>query len=159
MLQYYFDNGYGCDGFLCLFGFCARVSAFSFIKTDNDNMVILDFIKNIGWSGYFDILMMSFLIYVILVWFKRTKAAFVMVGILIISGLYMFARQFDLRLTEYVFRGFFAVILVALVVIFQEELKHFFERLAVWSLNRRIMTSRVLRPSHEWSAVLARTAS
>jgi diadenylate cyclase len=122
-------------------------------------MAMWEFIKSIGWSSYLDISIMAVLIYMVLVWFKKTKAAFVLVGILIISAMYLVARQLDLRLIEFVFRGFFAVILVALVVIFQEELKHFFERLAVFSLNRGSMSARVLSPSHEWSTILARTAT
>lgn len=122
-------------------------------------MGVWEFIKSIGWSSCLDISIMAVLIYMVLVWFKKTKAAFILVGILIMSAMYLAARQLDLKLIEYVFRGFFAVILVAFVVIFQEELKHFFERLAVFSLNRRIMTPRVLLPSHEWSTTLARTAT
>jgi uncharacterized protein (TIGR00159 family) len=73
----------------------------------------------------------------VLIWFKKTKAAFVLTGIIIMAGVYLVARQFDLTLTASVLQGFFAVILIVVVVIFQEELRHFFEKIAVWSLNRK----------------------
>src|SRR6185295_12429837 len=53
----------------------------------------------------------------------------------ILAGVYLLARGLNLVLTAYIFQGFFAVFLIALVVIFQEELRHFFERIAVWSLG------------------------
>jgi uncharacterized protein (TIGR00159 family) len=51
--------------------------------------------------------------------------------------LYIVANLLDLRLTVWIFQGFFAVFLVILVVIFQQELRQLFERVAVWSLRRR----------------------
>lgn len=96
----------------------------------------LDWLTAIGITGFLDILIMSLLLYSVLVWFKKTKAAFVLTGILIIAGVYLVARELNLYLTAQVFQAFFAVILVALIVIFQEELRQFFEQVAVWSLNR-----------------------
>jgi uncharacterized protein (TIGR00159 family) len=92
--------------------------------------------KELGFSGFLDITVMSFLIYMTLVWFKRTRAAFVLTGILIASGVYLAARELNLQLTAAVFHAFFAVILIAVVVIFQEELRHLFEQVAIWSLER-----------------------
>lgn len=82
-----------------------------------------------------DVAIVSLLVYSVLVWFKRTKAVFVAVGMFILAGVYLLARGMNLVLTAYIFQGFFAVFLIALVVIFQEELRHFFERVAVWSLG------------------------
>jgi len=79
----------------------------------------------------------TIVIYIILAWFKRTQAGFVLTGIIIVAGFYLVARQFNLVLTASLFEKFFAVILITLIVIFQEDLKHFFEQIAIWSLNRR----------------------
>jgi diadenylate cyclase len=100
-------------------------------------MHYLDWLTTIGFTGSLDILIMSLLIYSVLVWFKKTKAAFVLTGILIIAGVYLVARELNLYLTAQVFQAFFAVILVAMIVIFQEELRQFFEQVAVWSLSRQ----------------------
>ena len=100
-------------------------------------MEFFNFLKEIGIAGFIDILFMSLVIYSVLIWFKKTKAAFVLTGIIIMAGVYLFAREFNLSLTAAVLQGFFAVILIVVVVIFQEELRHFFEKIAVWSLNRK----------------------
>ncbi len=86
----------------------------------------LDFFKEIGISGFFDIAFMSLLIYSVLIWFKKTKATFILTGIFIIGVVYLIARLFNLVLTTFVLQAFFAVILVAIIVIFQEELRQLF---------------------------------
>ncbi|MFC1522349.1 diadenylate cyclase [Elusimicrobiota bacterium] len=84
-----------------------------------------------------DIIFVSVLVYFILLWFKKTRAAFVARGILIFTLVYLIARQSGMVLTTWIFQGVFAVALVALLVIFQDELRSFFERLAVWSVRRK----------------------
>lgn len=111
----------------------------------------------LGFFDCLDILVMSILLYAVLVWFKKTRAAFVVTGILISAGIYFIARQFNLVLTASVFQGFFAVILVAVLIIFQEELRHFFERVAVWGLSPRFGKKKVLRMDRESVAALVRT--
>ncbi|HEX9879246.1 MAG TPA: diadenylate cyclase, partial [Candidatus Binatia bacterium] len=49
----------------------------------------------------------------------------------------IFARQLDLQLTTWILQGFFAIFLIIIVVIFQEELRQIFERIAIWSLGRQ----------------------
>jgi len=85
-----------------------------------------DFFREIGISGFFDIAFMSLLIYSVLIWFKKTKATFILTGIIIIGIVYLLARIFNLVLTTFVLQAFFAVILVAIIVIFQEELRQLF---------------------------------
>ncbi|OGR88134.1 MAG: hypothetical protein A3A86_03440, partial [Elusimicrobia bacterium RIFCSPLOWO2_01_FULL_60_11] len=116
-----------------------------------------DILREIGPSGLLDILFMSILIYLGLVLLKRTKAAFVLRGIFIVGIVYALARQFNLELTASVFRDFFAVILIAIIVIFQEELKHFFERIAAWSVLRDFRRKRVLHMARKESEILTRS--
>jgi diadenylate cyclase len=96
---------------------------------------LIAFFKQIGFAGFFDIAFMSLLIYSVLLWFKKTRAGFVLSGIIIISIIYLLARQFNLVLIYSVLQGFFAVIIIALIVIFQEELRRLFEKIAVVGLN------------------------
>ncbi len=92
--------------------------------------------RQIGLADIVDIAIVTSLLYALLLWFKRTKAAFVARGIVIFVLIYFVARQANMYLTTWIFQGFFAIFVVALVIIFQEELRSFFERVAVWSLRR-----------------------
>lgn len=113
-------------------------------------MNILGILESIGISGFLDILFMSVIIYSLLVWLKQTKAAFAVMGMFIFGAAYLLARQLDLSLTIIVFQGFFAIILIAVVIIFQEEIKHFLEQLASRSLIRSFRFRKFFRtPSKE----------
>ena len=100
-----------------------------------------------------DILLVATLLYTAVVWAQRTRAALVVRGILVFGGIYIIARYLELQMVAWIFQGFFAIFLIMIVVIFQEELRHLFEQTAVWSFNFK--KSRPLRS--ESSDVIART--
>lgn len=105
-------------------------------------MRLIDSLLEIRFADAVDILLVTFMLYTAVVWIRRTQAALVAGGIVILAGLYIAARSIGLQLTAWLLQGFFAVFLIILVVIFQEELRQLFERLALFSLrrNRRVQT-------------------
>ena len=118
---------------------------------------IYSIFKTVGVTGLIDILCMSVLIYILIIWFKKSKAIFVLIGLFIVGIVYLAAREFNLQLMAAVLQGFFAVILLVIIVIFKEELKQMFERLAVWSLNRGTPGQKVLSLSRKEIEILVRT--
>ncbi|MFI5321951.1 MAG: diadenylate cyclase [Thermodesulfobacteriota bacterium] len=116
-----------------------------------------DIINEISIPGLFDIAFMSLLIYAVLVLFNRTKARFVLTGVIIISIIYLLARQFNLVLTTSVLQTFFAVIFIALIIIFQEEMRQFLEQIALWSLNPQLALERSRGASREDIDILVNT--
>ncbi|HPW69635.1 MAG: diadenylate cyclase [Desulfomonilia bacterium] len=91
---------------------------------------LLGMIEGFRVQDLFDIVIITTLIYVILIWFKDTASRFVFAGISLLGLVYILARVFHLYLTSLVLQGFFTILLIALVVIFQEDIRRFFERLA-----------------------------
>ncbi len=77
-----------------------------------------------------DILIIATMTYILLVWIRNTASRFVFLGILLLSILYLSARIFHLYLTTYVLQAFFAILIFALLIIFQEEIRRILERLA-----------------------------
>ena len=61
----------------------------------------------------------------------EAASRFVLVGIGLLGAVCILSRIFQLYLTAVVLQASFAILLVALVVIFQEEFRRFFERLAM----------------------------
>lgn len=121
---------------------------------------MIEIFKEVGIAGLFDIAFMTILVYTIMIFFKRTKAASVLAGILIIGILYLLSRQFNWILTASLFQQFFAVILIVIVVIFQEELRRFFEQVAVWSLkDRKLGRRKLMRMTRKDVEILVRTAT
>jgi len=86
-------------------------------------------------APFFDLVVTAF-VYTLMALLRQTRAAFVAIGILILSVVYIVARALGLQLTAWMLQGFFAIFVVIVVVIFQEELRQLFERIAMWSLRR-----------------------
>mgnify|MGYP001610333284 CR=1 FL=1 len=93
-------------------------------------------LSNLFIADFFDVLIIAMLIYFIIFLFKQTRSFYVAAGFGIIIALYPIAQTFGLYLTSIVFQAFWGVFFIALVVIFQEELRRFFEQLAIWSTRQ-----------------------
>ncbi len=90
-------------------------------------------VGNLFIADFFDVLIIALLIYITIFLFKQTRSFYVAAGVGIVVALFVLARVFNLFLTTLALQAFFGVFFVALVVIFQEELRKFFEYLALWS--------------------------
>jgi uncharacterized protein (TIGR00159 family) len=89
-----------------------------------------------------DILLMSIFVYSTLVWFKETASRRVLIGVLVLVAVYFLARAFNLYLTSLVFHTGFAALVIVLIVVFQEDLRRMFERVAGWGTLRRLREPR-----------------
>jgi uncharacterized protein (TIGR00159 family) len=91
----------------------------------------LTVVKSIRIQDILDVMIIALMIFALLTWFKTRASRFVLIGIILLGGVYLAARFFQLYLTTIVLQSFFAISLFVLVVIFQEDLRRFFERLAL----------------------------
>ena len=92
---------------------------------------LLTFANNLRIQDVLDVIIISLMIYFLLVWFKNRASRFVLIGLSVVGAVYVTARFFQLYLTTVVLQGFFAILIFVLVVIFQEDLRRLFERLAI----------------------------
>jgi len=92
---------------------------------------IVAMLKSFQIQDIFDIAIITIMISALLIWFKDRASRFVLFGIGVLGLIYILARFFQLYLTTLVLQGFFAIFLFVIVVIFQEDLRRFFERLAL----------------------------
>ena len=114
-------------------------------------------IKSIRLPDILDMAIISLMIFALLTWFKTRASRFVLIGIILLGGVYMAARFFQLYLTTIVLQGFFAISLFVLVVIFQEDLRGFFERLAM--LGNIGEKNAPLSDLEKMAGIIAQTAS
>lgn len=84
-----------------------------------------------GITAVFDILLFSVFVYGLIMLLKQTRALFVVYGIIIVSFIYGAAEVFDFPLTAAALNLFFSVFLVGMVIIFQAELRRYFEIIAI----------------------------
>lgn len=98
---------------------------------------MLEAISEFGARDALDVAVAAGLIYLGFRRLRQSQRALVAVGIALAGGGYLAASGLGLELTTWVFQGFFAVLALALVIIFQDDLRQVFEELAAWALGRR----------------------
>lgn len=89
------------------------------------------------WRDLTDIAVVTLLIWGVFLWLRRTRALFAFLGLAILAAVYLGARQVGLELTAWVFQGFSAVVLILIVVVFQDDLRRLLEQIGAWGLGRR----------------------
>jgi diadenylate cyclase len=104
------------------------------------------FPAHVRLADFIDIAVIAYLLYTCLSWLQqRTSGAFTL-GFALVGSLYLLARFLGMYLTLHVFQAGISVILIALVVIFQQDLRRGFEILATW------------KPWTGWRKALSHTA-
>jgi diadenylate cyclase len=93
-------------------------------------------LPNVGIGDVLDIALVAVVLYVLLVALKRTRTTFLIPGIGLLTGLYVLALALDLRLTGYLFRLLFTVILIGLIILFHEEIRVWVERVLSLPVRR-----------------------
>lgn len=84
-----------------------------------------------------DVVIVTATVFVLLRTLRSSRARLALVGVAGVGLIDLAARQIGLPLTAWFFQGLFLVSVVVLVLAFQDDLKRFFERLAVLGLGRR----------------------
>ena len=98
-----------------------------------------------------DIAVVGLLLWGLVAWTRRMHARMALLGLAFLGVFYLIARQFELQLTAWIFQGFSAVLVILLVVVFQDDLRRLFEQIAALGLNRRAS-----RPENDSLGVLIR---
>ena len=97
----------------------------------------MDTLSNIRFVDVVDILLVTALITVTIVWIRRTRVGRIAAIFILLAGLYIVARVVGLSLLSGLFEGSFALFVLIAVVILQKELRRFFEGIAGWGLGRQ----------------------
>lgn len=84
-----------------------------------------------------DIAVIAFFLYAGLLWLKQRATYSVIFTIALVAWLYAFAHLLGMRLTLTLFQAGLTAILVALVLIFQQDIRRGFDRFATWGVFYR----------------------
>jgi uncharacterized protein (TIGR00159 family) len=98
---------------------------------------MLHFPGGIRFTDFVDIGVVALLIWLGITWFRRTQARLALMGLSILGGVYLGARILGLEVTAWILQGFFTVFVIVVIVVFQDEIRRFFEQIAVWGMGRR----------------------
>ena len=84
-----------------------------------------------------DIAVVGLLLWGLVAWTRRVHTRMALLGLAFLGVFYLIAQQFKLQLTAWIFQGFFAVLVVVVVVVFQDDLRRLFEQIAALGLRRK----------------------
>jgi len=84
------------------------------------------------WLDLVDIALVAGCGWLAIRYFRQTRARPALLGVVLMGLVYAFASGLDLRLSAALFQAFFAVLVLILVVVFQEDLRRFFEQIGSW---------------------------
>lgn len=99
---------------------------------------------NFRFADLLDILVVSVFLYFIFSWLRRRASRSVVLGIGSVVSLYITARMLNMYMTSQVFQAGLTAALVALVIIFQEDIRMAMEKLATignFRSKRRLLAS------------------
>lgn len=88
---------------------------------------ILNVLKTFGISDFIDILIVAFLVYKVLGFASNNRAGRLIKGICLLFVLYFFASELTLKSTSYLLEQVFSFGMIAIIVVFQPELRHALE--------------------------------
>ena len=100
--------------------------------------------QNFRIADAIDIIVIAALLYSVLVWFRQTASRSIVVGVSVVAAIYFVARALDMHMTSLLFHAAFAVVLVVLVVVLQEDIRRVFEWIATLGTRRHRQLSSVL---------------
>ncbi|MBI1821556.1 MAG: TIGR00159 family protein [Nitrospirae bacterium] len=90
----------------------------------NDFTVILqDLLSHFRWLDLFDILLVSYLIYRILVILKGSRALHMLTGLSFLLLVLLFSKWLDLYTLDWLVTNFWSQIILALIILFQPEIR------------------------------------
>ena len=96
---------------------------------------MMDFI-NISFFDILDIILVGLLIFEIIRLFRVTKATGILTGILILYAVWLIVRTLNMKLLSFILGQILGVGVIALIVIFQQEIRSF-----LFSIGRRFRNS------------------
>ena len=93
-------------------------------------MHLINLIPTPTWRDVVDILFLTVVVYQLYVWFRETRALRVIIGLVVLGGIYSIAKLWDLFLTTWVFQILWQVLLILLLILFQSEIRQVLEKVS-----------------------------
>ena len=93
----------------------------------NTLRTVFEAVGSLGFRNILDIAIVSFLLYFALIFVKQTRSFFIFASVVVVSGIAYLSRELDLGLTRQVFQPFLTFFFLIFVIVFQREIRRFFE--------------------------------
>lgn len=99
-------------------------------------------------SDALDVILVAILIYAILLLLKRTRSFLILFGVFILGVIYVGAKFLNLYLTTVALQSLFSVLFIVIIVVFQNEIRRFFELIAHFSTRQINLNKHINQNTH-----------
>lgn len=110
---------------------------------------MIDLIKQLGWRDIIDIAIVATVLYSLLKIIRGTKAAKILFGLLVLLVASIVSGQLQLYTLDWLLQGFWVYIVIALIVIFQPEIRRALAKMGETPLLRAFASAEELRSLEE----------
>ena len=89
---------------------------------------VLSTVREIGFTDVLDIVILAFILYFLYAFVRDRRAGKLMLGLLLILGLFVLSSVLNMYALKYVFQNFYQIGLIAILIVFQPELRAALEK-------------------------------
>lgn len=100
---------------------------------------MIEALLSVRFAELIDLAIVWAMIWAGIAWLRATSARLALAGLGILVAFYLIARQVGLVLTTWILQSFAAVAVLAVVVVFQQDLRRLFEQIAALGFRRRLL--------------------
>ncbi len=114
-------------------------------------------LMTITFIDIIDMLLLAYIIYKGIRLVRETKAQQLIIGILIVVGIYIVSSALELKVMSFLLQNFFQIGILALIIVFQPELRRILERVGrtnVKSFGVFADQSNIGDPAHNWPSAI-----
>ncbi|MBQ8732098.1 MAG: diadenylate cyclase CdaA [Oscillospiraceae bacterium] len=108
----------------------------------------------IEFTDVLDVLIVSYLVYKAIAFIRETRAAQLLKGIGLLIIFYFLAAQFELQTLKVIFENIFTVGLIAIIVIFQPELRRVLEQAGRTKLSSFFAVEDAAEKENSWNKAI-----
>jgi uncharacterized protein (TIGR00159 family) len=93
-------------------------------------------LQMIRWADVLDVIVVSFILFGVISWARRSAARNMVAALLAFGVLYLISRGLDMYLTRVLLEAILAVAVLTAVIVFQDDIRRFLDRMGAWPLGR-----------------------
>lgn len=105
-----------------------RILEYWNIFVDLINRYVIGVIAEMKFVDFIDIIILSIILFYVYKFIRQRRAVRLARGVLILTGILLFSVIFDMRALNFILENFFQVGMIAIIVIFQSDLRAALER-------------------------------
>ena len=109
----------------------------------------MEILRQIRWQDIVDIILMSIILYRLLLIIKGTKAAHMLIGLGVLLLASLLSRHFELYTVDWLIQSFWAQIVIAIIVLFQPEIRRALAQMGETQLFRTLTSAEELKSLDE----------